>query len=185
MKYLNALRNQWIVARSWMFSSLLLAGMLFYMMTSYVQLAGNMPTRLVPYDLHVLEGPVEVGARASHTDGEYLSQIAIADVQLHSSWTPANVASQYGRFQNRMTPALYARAGTDLQARVPDLEDSERSQALFVERSEARDDTVRVYGRLRVWHGSDLVEDDPIVYRVRYSFSNGIPYLAAFSVEEQ
>jgi len=29
------------------------------------------------------------------------------------------------------------------------------------------------------------VEDDPIVYRVRYRFSNGVPYLAAFSVEEQ
>tara|TARA_B100000678_G_scaffold288118_1_gene295951 strand:- start:1331 stop:1888 length:558 start_codon:yes stop_codon:yes gene_type:complete len=185
MKYLNALRNQWIAARGWMFCTLLLSGLLIYVMQSYVQLSANMPTRLVPYDLHLMEGPVEVGASAAYTDEDYLTEIAVADTQLHSTWTPDNVESQYARFQNRMTPALYAKVGNDLQGRLPDLENSERSQALFVEHTEALDDTVRVTGRLRAWIGSAQVEDRPIAYRVHYAFSDGVPYVAGFSVEEE
>ena len=86
MKYLNALRNQWIAARGWMFCTLLLAGLLIYVMQSYVQLSANMPTRLVPYDLHLMQGPVEVGASAGYTDEDYLTEIAVADTQLHSTW---------------------------------------------------------------------------------------------------
>lgn len=185
MKYLNALRNQWIAARGWMFCTFLLAGLLIYLLQSYMHLSANMPTRLVPYNLSVMEGPVEVGASASHTDEDYLTEIAVADTQLHSTWTPQNVAGQYARFQNRMTPALYAKVGNDLKGRLPDLEDAERSQALFVEDTEALKDTVRVTGRLRAWIGSDQVEDRPIAYEVRYSFSNGVPYVAGFSVEEE
>ena len=84
-----------------------------------------------------------------------------------------------------MTPALYAKVGNDLQGRLPDLENSERSQALFVEHTEALEDTVRVTGRLRAWIGSEQVEDRPIAYRVRYAFSDGVPYVAGFSVEEE
>lgn len=185
MKYLNALRNQWIAARGWMFCTLLLTGLLIYVLQSYVQLSANMPTRLVPYNLHLMDGPVEVGASADYTDASYLTEIAIADAQLHSNWTPRNVQKQYARFQNRMTPALYAKVGNDLQARIPDLEKSERTQALFVEGTEALDGTVRVYGRLRAWHGTEQIEDEPIAYRVRYSFSGGVPYVAGFSLEDK
>jgi hypothetical protein len=185
MKYLNALRNQWIAARGWMFCTLLLAGLLIYLLQSYVQLSANMPTRLVPYDLHLMDGPVEVGASTDYTDASYLTEIAIADAQLHSNWTPRNVQKQYARFQNRMTPALYAKVGNDLQARIPDLEKSERTQALFVEGTEALDNTVRVYGRLRAWHGTEQIEDESVSYRVRYSFSGGVPYVAGFSLEDK
>lgn len=84
-----------------------------------------------------------------------------------------------------MTPALHAKVGNDLLARVPDLENSERTQALFVEGTEALDDTVLVTGRLRAWHGTEQIEDESITYRVRYSFSGGVPYVAGFSLEDE
>jgi|SRR5690554_1403929 len=186
MKFLNSLRNQWLVSRAWMFTTLVLGGMLIYLLSSYVTLSQSMPVRLVPHHFHLADGPMEVGVDSVTTDATYLASIAEADVQFHGTWHPENVERQYARLINRMTPALRSRVGTDLLARIPDLADSERSQVLFLEGAEVSNDgdVVRVYGQLQAWYGSEPVEDQPVTYRLRYAFSNGVPYIASFVEEE-
>jgi len=183
MRYLNALRNQWLAARGWMFATLVFAALAAWLALTLGRAVGDLPTRLVPYDFHTLEGPVEVGSDGRSSEA-YLSRIALSDLQLYTDWTPATVASQYARFQNRLTPALYARVGSDLNDAASELADSERSQALFISGTAASDDRVRGHGVLRIWHGSELAEEREKRYELRYRFSGGMPWLAGFRTEE-
>lgn len=183
MRYLNSLRNQWIVAKAWMFTTVLLAAFCIYLLISLGRAVGDMPTRLVPYGFDALNGPVKVSS-TGRTSEEYLAQIATSDLKSYTDWTPRTVRNQYGMFANRMTPPLYAKIGTDLIVRADEIAESERSQAFFISHTEATEEEVRISGTLRVWQGRELLETEQKVYVLGYQYSRGIPKLNAFRSRE-
>lgn len=183
MRYLNALRNQWLIARAWMFTTMLFAAFSVYLLISLGRAVADMPTRLVPYDFEVMNGPVKVST-TGRTSDEYLAKIATSDLKSYTDWTPRTVQNQYGMFANRMTPALYAKIGTDLSVRAEEIADSERSQTFFISHIEAAEDEVRISGTLRAWHGRELLESEQKIYVLGYQYSRGIPKLNAFRSRE-
>lgn len=181
MRYLNALKNQWLSARAWMFTSLLFAGVSLYLMGQVASMAHNVPVRLVPYEFDTLSGPVEVKQDGTYDDQEYLTTIAMSDLQNYTDWTPYTVENQYGRFSNRMTPALWSKIGTSLMADSSDLANAERSQTFYIDEIRAKDTTVQLTGRLVVWQGQEQVEDMKMLYELTYQPHKGIPKLAKFA----
>lgn len=184
MKYLNTLRNQILVARGWMFATVVFALIAAWLAIQLGAATANMPTRLVPYNFDTLDGPVEVTNEARSSE-KYLTRLALADLQLYTDWTPQTVEDQFGRFQNRMAPSLYAKKGSALASRAEELADAEGSQSLFVEDASASDGKVRIDGVLHEWQGQERVEDKRVRYELRYTFSGGTPYLEGFRKEER
>lgn len=182
MRYLNALRNQWVVSRAWMFTTFVFALFSAYLLIVLGRTVADMPTRLIPYEFATVNGPVKVtsGGKAS---GEYLALISASDLKSYTDWTPRTVQRMYATFANRLTPSLYAKIGADLVARSETLAGSERSQSFFVSHAEATKDTVRISGTLRVWQGSELIESKSLVYTLGYRFSGGVPMLNTFKSE--
>lgn len=183
MRYLNALRNQWLISRAWMFSTFAFALFSVYLLIVLGSTISKMPTRLIPYEFAATNGPVTVSSGGSASE-EYLTRIAHSDLKHYTDWTPLTVERQYAIFANRMTPALYAQVGTDLIAQSRDIAGSERTQTLFVERTEVAGDQVRVSGTLRSWHGSELIESSRKTYTLGYRFSAGVPSINELNAQE-
>src|SRR5690554_2375802 len=104
MRYVNALRNQWLVARGWMFATFAFALFSGYLLIVLGSTVSKMPTRLIPYEFAATNGPVEVSSNGKASEA-YLARLAESDLQNYTDWTPRSVERQYAMFANRMTPA--------------------------------------------------------------------------------
>lgn len=180
MKYLNALRNQALATRSWMISTLFFAFFSAYLLTQIISMARNIPTRLVPYEFDAFNGPVEIENGMEVENQEYLTAIALSDLQNYTDWTAHNVKKQHGRFANRMTPALWAETGTRLMISAEAFSEGERTQSLYVDEIKIFDNTVRITGKLQVWQGIHRVENMNMFYELVYQAHRGMPKIAAF-----
>ena len=181
MRYLNSLKNQWVASRAWMFTSLVFMGFTFYLLGQVASMAHNVPVRLIPYEFDATTGPVEVKQDGTYEDQEYLTTIAMADLQSYTDWTPHTVREQYGRFSNRMTPALWSKTGNAIMADALMLAEGERSQSLYIDEVRIRDTTVQIAGHLQVWQGMERVENMKMLYELTYQPHRGIPKLAVFN----
>lgn len=180
MRYLNALKNQMVASRAWMFSTVFFAFTTLYLVGQVASMANNVPVRLVPYEFDARSGPVEIKEDAEYEDTEYLTTIALSDLQNYTDWTPNTVVKQYGRFANRMTPALWSAMGATLMIDADTLEAGERSQTLYVDNVRIRGRTVQVAGKLQVWQGIERVENMSMLYELTYQAHKGLPKVASF-----
>lgn len=184
MRVLNALRNQWLVSRAWMFSTVMFALFSGYLLITLGSTVKDMPTRLIPYEFDAMTGPVEVSS-SGRASGEYLARIAESDLKNYTDWTPRTVKRAYGAFANRMAPQLYAQIGADLIAHAETIAASERTQAFFIDKTEAleKENTVRITGTLQVWQGSERIASNRVIYTISYRFSRGVPVINTFKSE--
>ena len=183
--YTNSVANQWRFARAWMVVAGLLALLVVYLAGALVANAGSQPSLLVPYDLATADGPVEVGIDR-FTDERYLEIVARADLGLYTNWTPGTVANSHRRFQNRLTPKLYAQAASDIEADIPARTEGERAQSLTITElgREMENNRIRIRGDLAIWEGRERIDTRSMEYRLTYQFDGGVPQLAAFHEEE-
>lgn len=180
MRYMNALRNQWIASRAWMFCSIVSWGISIYLVTLIVGMNGQEAVRLIPYSFATSSGPITVTADAISNKSTYLTAIATADINNYTTWKPNTVVSQTSRFVNRMAPGLYSAAGTKLINKASDRSKTEQAQSLFVSSTQVADNTVKILGILRMYQGIKQVKAVHMQYLLSYKSNNGMPMLVDF-----
>lgn len=182
-KYLNALSNASQSARQWLLIAAVLVLVLAWQQINMTNLMSELPVRMIPHEHSMLDGPVTVTADMdTQQDEQYLTLIALTDVQLYTNWTSRNVESQFGRLQNRLSPELYAEISDTLATTAERIGRDSRSQLLVVRPDEGTSidgRTVRIQGVLRQFDGSEMVEQEPVTYRITYQENLGVPLIHA------
>lgn len=181
MRYLNILKNQWLVSRAWMITSVMFMILSFFLAIKLIQASSVVPVRLIPYDFAANNGAITVTGDGLSDSKSYLTSIAISDISNYGSWTNRTIKTQYTRFTNRMHPSLYAQAGRVLLETADSKLKSEESQSLFIEKTSVDGDTVRVIGTLRLYQGSQITAEVKMRYDLTYTGVTGVPYLINFS----
>lgn len=184
MRYLNALKNQWIYARAWMFSTIVFAVFCMYLLIVVANLANNTQVRLVPYDFSANNGTVKVDASGMGDKIEYMTSIATSDLQNFASWTNRTIERQHGRFVNRMAPQLYSKAGGTILANAKAKTKTEHSQALFIENIAISNNVIRISGTLAMYVASQHTKNVKMVYEITYKSNNGLPQIIDFKAQE-
>lgn len=184
MRYFNALRNQLNIARGWMFTTLIMTVFCAYLLMKLTAATLQTPVRLVPQNFDSMNGYVEVSQK-DFSDLEYITAIAVADLQYFTDWTPRTVKSQHSRFVNRMTPSLYAKEGVNLLINAEAHAKSERTQAFFINDVQARKNEVSILGTLEVWQGQERVSNARMTYTLKYTSISGLPKFVSFSAAER
>lgn len=177
---MDALRNQAKSSRAWMSVTLFLMGLIVFLVLALAAQSVNTPVRLIPQQYDAATGPIEIASKLSGSE-DYLTQVAIADVQNYTTWTPKTAPSQMARFVNRMTPKLYASQGAALMERAANLGGSEQSQSFFIDRTSVGGTNVIVEGTLTIWQGKEQVSNIRMVYTVGYVKQGGLPKITTFN----
>lgn len=185
MRYLNIIKNQWLVARAWMMTSVIFMITTLFFAIKLGQVSLEVPVRLVPYDFAASNGYVTVSDSGVGDKESYIADIASADVLNYASWTNQTIVNQHSRFVNRMSPSLYAKQGRVLLEKAEDKKKSEESQTFFVTRTEVNKDKtqVRVVGTLSMYQGRERTRRMEMVYTLTYNSKNGLPMITAFKAE--
>lgn len=186
MRYLNILKNQWLVSRAWMLSTLVFMGMAVFLVLALIRSSMSTPVRLVPYEYAANNNYVTVTSDAMADKESYLTDIAIADVTNFTTWTNRTIVRQYSRFVNRMTPRLYTESGRMLLDKAEQIKTTEEAQTFFVERTSISKDgnTVLIVGVLRMYQGTVVTNTLNMSYMLEYNSRNGLPLISSFKSEQ-
>lgn len=185
MRYLNILKNQWLVSRAWMMTSIVFMLTTMFLVVKVGQISLEVPTRLIPYEYAANNGYVTVNDDGIADKENYLIDIASADVMNYASWTNRTIVRQHSRFVNRMAPSLYSKEGRLLLERAQDKVKSEESQVFFLTGSEINNDKtkVKVTGSLSMYQGRERTRTTNMTYTLTYNSKNGLPMITGFKAE--
>lgn len=184
MRYLDLLRNQANTARGWMFSCFVLAVVCMALAIQLVVVAGSQPVRLIPQSFDMSNGYMVVG-NVEKDNADYLSAIAIGDIQSFTNWKPNTVENQTARFVNRFSPNLYASAGQKLEMAAKQRAKEQQSQIMQITKTSVKDGVVVIYGDVTMWQAQTRVSDIAMRYEIGYSFINGLPKINNFKAEKK
>lgn len=177
-KYTDLTYGLRMKANAWMFAAFLMGGVAVMLGFAYIGAANSIPVRLIPYNFALGDTEAVVGPEAEETN-HYLAHVAIADVNLHSNWTPTSVQRQYQRFLRRLTPAYYAEMQVELFADGERLSRQPETQALFIKQNPVviNGTKVELFGEIKRWQGRTEVLDVRYKFTMEYEFVRGVPYL--------
>lgn len=186
MRYLNVLKNQYLVSRAWMLATLVLIIISVILAIALSKLAGNMPVRLVTYDYATSNGYITVTSDGLADANEYLLSIAAADVTNYTTWSSRNVVSQHSRFINRLSPALYNKIGKSILDAATNKKTTQEAQTFFIEETKLNPakNTVQIVGLLRMYQGIEVSKSTKMVYELEYNNRNQIPKITSFRAKE-
>jgi type IV conjugative transfer system protein TraE len=107
--YLDVVANAFKAKEAWRMATFVVSAVAIMLAFALVQNTRNTPVVLVPHDLASAgtRMKVETNGELRGTSQEYLANAALGDVSLILNFTPDNVQTQYKRFLNRLTEALY------------------------------------------------------------------------------
>lgn len=170
-------------ARAWRLVAIILGGIAIALLYFYFSALNSMPVRLIPYDYAINED-VNTVNQSGGVDANYLSRLAIADVQLYNNWTPQTVKRQYKRFLNRTAPSLYATEQISLIDEAEKKGGGIRTRSFFPRDTKVIEGrVVEVYGRLKRFQGQELLSNEQVRFRVKYRTLHGVPYIYSMSKE--
>lgn len=185
MRYLNILKNQWLISRAWMMTSFIFMFCTIFLVAKLGQSSLDVPVRLIPYDYAANNGYVTVKSDGFGDADNYLVDIAAADIQNYTNWNNRTVVNQYSRFVNRMSPALYNKQGRLLLETAKSKKDTEEAQTFFVERTSISKDKskVSISGTLTMYQGTVVTRKLNMNYVLSYNSKNGLPKISNFKAE--
>lgn len=185
MRYLNLLKNQFLISRAWMLTSLLLAIITIFLSFALIKMANNLPVRVVTLDYLSSHGYVEVDSLNKANNSEYLISIAAADIVNFTTWHNANVIKQYARFINRFSPSLFNKISAQLRDTASIKSKTQEAQTFFIDKTSINSklDTVKITGVLRMYQGIELTKSIKMSYTLNYNTRNQLPMLNSFQSE--
>lgn len=182
-KYLNTVYGLSKSVRAWRLLSFIFAILVGSMLYFYFDALNRMPVRLIPYN-YAINKRVNTIQESGGIPADYLARTAIGDVSLFNNWTPRTIKTQYQRFLNRTSPSLFASEQVSLINKAEKMTDGIRTRAFFPRETnviEGRE--VEVIGRLKRYEGQELVDDNQVLFRVRYRQLQGVPYI--YSIDQE
>jgi type IV conjugative transfer system protein TraE len=180
--YTDILANAFSEIRSWKLTTVILACLCTTLVFALISQSRSTPVILVPYGFETSQGPQKVapGGDFSASSPEYLSQIALGDLQLILNWQPDDVGVQYQRFLNRATSELYARESVRLLSEAKEHKAQGESQSFYPETVEVeiKGGRVQIDGYLVRWTGDKEVIRTKQRFNVTYKIQKGLLYVA-------
>lgn len=185
MRYLNILKNQWLISRAWMMASLVFMLCTVFLVVKLGQSSLDVPVRLIPYEYAANNGYVTIQSDGIGDDKNYLVDIATADIQNYTTWNNRTAEKQYSRFVNRMSPSLYSKQGRLLLEKAKSKAKTEEAQTFFVERAFVSKDKekVNIDGTLTMYQGTEITRRLRMKYALSYNSKNGLPMIDNFKAE--
>jgi type IV conjugative transfer system protein TraE len=176
--YFDSIANAFNEAKAWRTAAFSLGAAVVFLTGALIFTAQNAPTVLVPHDFATNNGPVKVATNGSirGTSNEYLVNLALSDIALITNFTPDTVQTQYERFLNRTTQALYGSQGDALRAEAANLKKNATTQAFFPsDKTSVSPDGTRVVatGTLIRWEGDREIIRQSATYVITYSVFKG------------
>lgn len=184
MRYLNLVKNQFLVSRAWMLTSLVLVLIILMLIIVLLKVGASQPVRIVTLDYLANNGYAVIDSTGNADNSEYLISIATSDVTNYTTWNNHNIKKQYQRFTNRFTPALYNKQARELLDVASKKSDSKEAQTFFVDKTLINKNTVKVIGTLRMYQGIEQTKAVNMTYTLKYNTNNQIPRIEVFTAEE-
>ena len=187
-KYTDAIANAFSEAKAWRFTCYLLSALLLVAVGYIIYQSRNEPIVLVPYDLAVSKGNIKVPTNGATygVSPDYMEALALGDMSLILSFTPANVEAQYARFQNRLTSDLFATQQSALKVQAKTMKDDNITQAFFPERAKMSPDgaKVEVTGLMIRWMGDKESIRSSLTYVLTYKAFKGYYHVSNMQIKE-
>jgi len=185
-RYLNTLSNAFSEARAWKLTTFVVSAFAALLLISLMWVASHTPVVLVPQGFAESHGKVTVSQASGGTSPQYLSQIALGDLGLALNWEPNDVIQQYQRFLNRLTISDYASENIPLMSQAKADQANDTTESFFPDRVfvNVEKKTVKVYGTLNRWDGSNLVLHENVEYLVKYANEDGYLHVASLTIKQ-
>lgn len=181
--YTDLIANAFQTVRAWQAATFVVGAVAVALAAGLVYMSQNAPTVLVPFDFAANNGRVKVSTNGEirGTSNEYLVNTALSDISLITNFTPDTVLTQYERFLNRTTDALYGSQNATLRGEALDLRADATTQAFFPNektRVLSSGNQVEVSGTLVRWIADREIVRQPMTYIVTYSAFKGYFHVA-------
>lgn len=175
---LDSVKQGVVEAKVWRSAFKFMAVVAFALLAGLLWFVAHPSIVLLPQGVAEATGPMKVTVGKA-TDPQYLTEVALSDLGLLLDWTPDTVTTQYARFLNRVTPALFASKQVSLVAEAQKHQKAAETEAFFPKTTTVQGLTVSVVGELDQWIASNQVVHQDTTYVVTYQFEGGMLHVAS------
>lgn len=180
--YLDVVANAFKTAQAWKMTTLVLAGLVVFLVFALISQGRNTPVVLVPYDLASSAGRVTVNTNGEirGTSSEYMANTALSDLSLILNFTPDNVVTQHQRFLNRLTETLYGSQREALLAQADELKRKAITQSFFPDEVRVMPDgsKIEVSGTQIRYQGGKETLRSKVTYFISYKVFKGYMHVS-------
>lgn len=183
--YMSAIANAFNEAKAWKYATLALSVVCSIQSIGLIYQSVRAPTYLIPHQIASAKGPMKVQPGAE-INADYLQYVAVADLELVLTWQPRSVEDQFARFQNRLTPALYAAQHQKLMDDAKKFKSEDTTQAFYRNGNiqVTQNNKVKIPGILVRWNGDKLILREDFNYILTYQETGGMLYLDNLVIEK-
>ncbi len=169
-----------------MLTTVLLVVVSIMLAVTLVRVSNSVPVRLVSYEYLANNGYVTITSNGLADADSYLESIAAADVTNYTTWSNKNVANQYARFVNRLSPALYNKIGKSILDAGDSKKPTQEAQTFYIEETKINNlkNTVQIIGLLRMYQGIEVTRSTKMIYELEYNNKNQVPKITSFKAKE-